>query len=97
MFLPNHEFVVTAAVDVIRVCRSEDIVGNVGSDVVRGVIRPLHARWHAPGSLDRNALRKLTPGIDVTLDIILCSLPRPFAAPPNTISGGALEIRALRS
>ena len=94
--LPNHKFVVTTAIDMIWIGRSEDIISNVGSDI-SCVISPLDARGHASSSLHGDSFSQLATRIRVTLDIILCTLPHPIAAPSNAIPYCPIIIGTLRT
>lgn len=80
MSLPNHEFVVTTALVVVGVSSSEDVVGDVGTDVP-GLVVPLDVGGHALDVANLDTLGELLASIRVALDIVLASLPAPGGAP----------------
>jgi hypothetical protein len=92
--LPNHQFVVTTAVDVIGIGCGKDVVGYVAPNVGR-IIIPRDLRWHALYLRNRLAFSNLAASIRITLHVVLASLPRPTRTPFDTGAGGALIIGAL--
>jgi len=93
--LPDHEFIITAAVGMVRIGSRENVIRNVCPNIVRRIIIPLDARLHIPGPLHRNALCKLAASINIAFHIVLGALPCPFTAESNSVPGCAVEVGAL--
>lgn len=78
--LPDHELVVTAARGVVGVSSSEDIVGDVRTDIP-GLVVPLNVGGHALDVANLKALCELPTDIRIALDIVLTTLPCPAGGP----------------
>jgi hypothetical protein len=97
MYLPDHEFVVTAALVVVGIRGSEDIVGNIGTNAVTGLVVPLNVGGQALHVVDLDAPGELLASVGVALDVVLASRPLPLGGPAHARAGGALDGSALAS
>jgi hypothetical protein len=93
---PNHELVVSATVDVVRVRSSEDVVRDVASHIVN-VVLPRDTCRHLLNLADRVAFVEDASSIGITLDVVLATGPLPLGAPCNARSHRAIEVCALRT
>lgn len=83
MDVPDHEFIVPTAVDVVRIRRREDIVRHIATNV-GSIVRPLHLSWHTGDLCNGLTFGKDFTGICIALHIVLAALPLPIGAPLDT-------------
>ena len=72
--VPDHQLIVTARSLVIRISSREQIVGNIGADVVPFIV-PRGRRWKTTNLAHDFLVRELAPGIGVCLDVVLPARP----------------------
>jgi len=80
--LPDHEFIVTTALIVVRIRSGEDIIRNVRADV-SGLIVPLDVGRHALDVADLEAFGELLAHVGIALHVVLSALPCPAGAPAH--------------
>lgn len=95
-FLPDHDLVVSRAVDVVWVRSSEDVVCDVAAHAV-DIILPLDLCGHALDLAHKLALGEDLSCVDIALNIVLGALPGPCRAKLDTRTGGSVEVGALRA
>jgi len=78
----------------IRIGSRENIVGDVGAEILRGVA-PRCRCLHAGNRADKPALRNLPSAVDVALDIVWRALPSPGGAELHTAAGAAVHVGTL--
>jgi hypothetical protein len=96
MNVPDHEFVIPTAVDVVWICRCEDIVRHVRTNV-GGVVRPVNLRWHTGDSSNGLPFGNDLSSVGIALYLVLTTLPHPISAPLDPRAGSALVVGALRT
>jgi hypothetical protein len=94
--VPDHELIITTAVDMIRIRSREHVIRNVASHAVH-IILPLERRRHALHLADNAALVQDLARVRIALDIILAASPRPLRAPFDAGASGAVVVCALRA
>ena len=94
--MPDHDLVVSRAVDVVGVSGSEDVVCDVAAHAV-DIILPLDLCGHALDLAQKLALCEDLSCVNIALNIVLGALPGPCRAKLDTRAGGAVEVRALRA
>jgi hypothetical protein len=93
--LPDHELVVSAAVNVIGIRRCENVICNVAAHVV-GVVFPFDRGRHALDLADQIAFVEDAACICIALDIILAAVPGPLGAPLDAGARCTVVVCALR-
>lgn len=94
-YAPDHQFVVTAALVVVNVSSSEQVVRNIAADVGVGVA-PL-SRSLQVAELAHQLLRDLASRVDVALHVVIATRPLPVGSPLDAIAGVTIDISALRT
>lgn len=92
--LPDHELVVATADLVVGVGSCEDIIGDVGTDVVAAV-GPIGTGWDFADDVDELLVAELAAGIWVALHVVLAARPRPLGVPGDARGGDAVNVGAL--
>src|SRR5690606_1487182 len=92
--LPDHDLIVPAGNLMVRVRRREEIIRNIGADLVT-LIPPLSLVGNAINLAHELLGRELAARVGVALDVILAAGPRPLAVPLDAVGadladGGAL-------
>jgi hypothetical protein len=93
---PDHQLVVTAVSDVVRVGSSEKIVSNVGANV-GSAVRPSSCGLHVADGADKALVGDLKTSVGVGLDAVLTTGPGPVSVPASTVAVGPVEVSALRT
>lgn len=78
----------------VRVRGSEEIVGNVGSDV-GAAVRPGGSGLHVGDLAHEALLADLKTRVGVSLDVVLATGPRPVSVPAGTVAVGPVDVGAL--
>lgn len=94
--VPDHQFVVSTTVDMVWIFCCEDIISNVRAYIACSVVAPVHLRLQFFDCPDFIALCQDATCIDIALNVVLGSLPRPVGAPLDTRSGWSFIVSALR-
>jgi len=81
-YLPDHEFIVTTTLIVVRVRSSEDVIRNVRADVPWLVV-PLDVGRHALDVAYLETFGELLAHIGIALHVVLPALPCPAGAPAH--------------
>ena len=97
VYVPDHEFIVAAAIDVIRVLRREDIIRDVRAYVVSSIIAPIDLCRHGLDIRNRVSLGQNAAGVNIALHVVLGALPCPGRAPLDAGAGAAFVVCALRA
>lgn len=94
--LPDHQLVVTAVSDVVRVRGSEKIVSNVGANV-GSAVRPSSGGLHVADGAEEALVADLKTRVGVGLNIVLATGPGPVGVPASTVAVGPVNVSALRT
>jgi hypothetical protein len=94
MDVPDHEFIIPTAVDVVRIRRREDIIRHVRTNV-GGVVRPINLGWHTGDSPNGLPFGNDLSSVGIALYLVLATLPHPISAPLDPRARSALVVGAL--
>jgi hypothetical protein len=92
--LPNHEFVVSTAGRVVGVGGCEEVICDVGTNVLVAVA-PLYGGLHAVDLADRLLRCDLFSRIGIRLHVVLATRPLPGCVPSNARTGDVVDVGAL--
>ena len=93
-YLPDHEFVVTTADIMVGIGSREEIIGDVGTDIV-ALVAPLGHAGDAANVTDEPLGAELLAGVGVALDIVLAAGPVPVGVPRDAAAVDVVDVRAL--
>lgn len=91
--LPDHKLVVTAGSRVVGISSSEEIVGNVSSDVV-ALVRPSSSGLHVGDLAHEGLVGDLKTSVGVGLDVVLATGPVPVNVEAGTVAVGPVNVGA---
>lgn len=93
--LPDHELVVATAGVVVRVSGGEEVVRDVGADVVP-LVSPLSLSGEAANVLHQTLRAgQFASAVGVALHVILATRPRPLRVPGDADVTHVVHVRAL--